>query len=134
MLVSSFGKNVYPTPVENIYLKSTKIEQIFLIGDKKEFITAIIVPSRVQIQEEFGWNDEFFDQTEITIDNPEIRDWMSEDLQLHAKELANFERIRAFSLKRTPFTIENGEVTPTMKLKRKVIEKKYEEVIGSLYQ
>lgn len=45
MLVNSYGKNIYPTPVESAYLKSPKIEQFFLIGDKREYITAIIVPS-----------------------------------------------------------------------------------------
>lgn len=134
MLVNSFGKNVYPTPVENIYLKSNKIEQIFLIGDKREYITAIIVPSKEALQEEFRLQDEFFSRAEVTIADSEIREWIDQDLQKHANELAKFERIRAFVLKRTPFTIEDGEVTPTMKLKRKVIENKYKEVIDKLYQ
>jgi long-chain acyl-CoA synthetase len=51
MLVNSYGKNVYPTPVENTYLKSPKIEQVFLIGDKREYITAIIVPAKDTLQE-----------------------------------------------------------------------------------
>ena len=50
MLVNSYGKNVYPTPVENTYLKSPKIESVFLIGDKREYITAIIVPSKEALQ------------------------------------------------------------------------------------
>src|SRR5690606_583721 len=57
MLVNSFGKNVYPTPVENIYLKSSKIEQIFLVGDKREYITAFIVPSREVLQETFNLDE-----------------------------------------------------------------------------
>ncbi|RYE18694.1 MAG: long-chain fatty acid--CoA ligase, partial [Sphingobacteriaceae bacterium] len=55
MLVNSFGKNVYPTPVENTYLKSPKIEQIFLIGDKREYITAIIIPPKDTLMETFGF-------------------------------------------------------------------------------
>jgi long-chain acyl-CoA synthetase len=42
MLVNAYGKNIYPTPVENTYLKSPKIEQVFLVGDKREYVTAII--------------------------------------------------------------------------------------------
>src|SRR5690606_34968401 len=72
MLVNSYGKNIYPTPVENIYLKSDKIEQIFLLGDKREYVTAIIVPSKERLQEAFGLGDDFFDKEEIVINDPGI--------------------------------------------------------------
>lgn len=60
ILVNSFGKNVYPTPIENAYLKSNRIEQIFLIGDKQEYLTAIIVPSMEEMKEKFGMDDNYF--------------------------------------------------------------------------
>lgn len=133
MLVNSYGKNIYPTPIENIYLKSPKIEQIFLLGDKREYVTAIIVPSRERLQESFGLREEFFERPEVTIDDQGIRDWINQDIKNLSNELAKFERIRSFVLKRTPFTIENGEITPTLKAKRKVIEKKYADLIENLY-
>src|SRR6201996_4567424 len=133
MLVNAYGKNVYPTPVENTYLKSSRIEQIFLVGDKREYITAIVVPSRETLQETFNLSDEFFNQPDLFIDNQEIVDWIGHDIKKLSNELAKFERIKNFRVKRNPFSMDEGEVTPTMKAKRKVIEKKYAAAIDELY-
>lgn len=133
MLVNAFGKNVYPTPVENTYLKSLKIESVFLIGDKKEYITAIITPGRETLQETFHLKDAFFDLPDTFIDDDQIINWIAEDVKKYSNELAKFERIKHFKVKRNPFTIEEGDITPTMKPKRKVIEKKYAEAIEEMY-
>jgi len=133
MLVNAYGKNIYPTPVENTYLKSPKIEQVFLIGDKREYITAIIVPAKETLQETFKLSNEFFEKPEVFIDEKEIVDWISQDIKKFSNELAKFERIKNFRVKRKPFSIEDGEITPTMKAKRKVIEKKYAKDIDELY-
>lgn len=133
ILVNSFGKNIYPTPVENTYLKSQKIEQIFLIGDKREYITAIVVPSKESLQETFGFTEEFFEHPDMFITNPDVISWISDDIKRLSGELSKFERIKNFKVKRTPFSIEAGEMTPSLKAKRKVIEKKYAEDINTLY-
>lgn len=133
MLVNAYGKNIYPTPVENTYLKSSRIEQVFLIGDKREYITAIIVPAREVLQETFDLSNEFFEQPAMFIEDKEIVDWVGEDIKRLSNELAKFERIKNFKVKRTPFSMDEGEVTPTMKAKRKVIEKKYADAIDQMY-
>lgn len=133
MLVNAYGKNIYPTPVENTYLKSPRIEQIFLIGDKREYITAIIVPGRETLQETFNLPDEFFEKPELFIDDKEIVDWIAQDIKRLSNELAKFERIKNFKVKRNPFSMDEGEITPTMKAKRKVIEKKYAHAIDEMY-
>lgn len=133
MLVNAFGKNIYPTPVENVYLKSRKIDALFLVGDKKEYITAIIIPSAERLQEVFGVGAAFFDVEDDFIRDQEIIDWIDKDVKRLSNELAKFERIRSFVLKRNPFSIESGELTPTLKAKRRVVEKKYAEEIAKLY-
>ena len=133
MLVNAYGKNIYPTPVENTYLKSSKIEQVFLIGDKREYITAIIVPSRETLQETFNLSNEFFEKPELFIEDKEIVDWIGQDIKRLSNELAKFERIKNFRVKRTPFSLDEGEITPTLKAKRKVIEKKYATAIDHMY-
>ncbi|HYK76063.1 MAG TPA: long-chain fatty acid--CoA ligase [Daejeonella sp.] len=133
MLVNAYGKNIYPTPVENTYLKSPKIEQLFLIGDKREYITAIIVPSKEILQETFQLDESFFQNPNPFIEDKEIVDWIKQDVHKLSTELAKFERIKNFLLKRNPFTIEAGEMTPTLKAKRKVIEKSYATAIEQLY-
>jgi long-chain acyl-CoA synthetase len=134
MIVNAYGKNVYPTPVENIYLKSLKIESIFLIGDKREYLTAIVVPNRETLQEQFKLTDAYFAQPELFIEDAEILSWINQDIRKLSNELAKFERIKNFKLKRNPFSMEEGETTPSMKLKRKVIERKYAEPINEMYK
>jgi long-chain acyl-CoA synthetase len=133
MLVNAYGKNVYPTPVENTYLKSPKIEQVFLVGDKREYITAIIVPSRESLQETFNLTNEFFEKPDLFIEDKEIVDWIAQDIRRLSNELAKFERVKSFKVKRNPFSMDEGEITPTMKAKRKVIEKKYATAIDDMY-
>ncbi|WP_295716346.1 long-chain fatty acid--CoA ligase [Mucilaginibacter sp.] len=133
MLVNAYGKNIYPTPVENTYLKSPKIEQVFLVGDKREYIAAIIVPGKETLQETFGLKNEFFERPEVFIEDKEIVDWIGQDIRKLSNELAKFERVKSFKIKRNPFSMEEGEITPTMKAKRKVIEKKYAADIDELY-
>ncbi len=133
MLVNAYGKNIYPTPVENTYMKSHKIEQIFLIGDKREYVTAIIVPARETMQEVFNLSNEFFEKPDMFIEDKEIVDWVKQDIKKLSNELAKFERIKNFKVKRVPFSIEAGEITPTLKAKRKIIEKKYAEDINEMY-
>lgn len=133
MIVNAYGKNIYPTPVENVYLKSQKIDQLFLIGDKREFVTAIIIPNRENLQETFGLPDDFFDQPHDFIFNKEIVDWMATDIKKISSDLAKFERIKNFRIKRNPFDIDQGEITPTLKVKRRVVEKKYAETINQMY-
>lgn len=134
MLVNAYGKNIYPTPVENTYLKSPKIEGVFLLGDKREYITAIIIPAKEALQEQFGFDEAFFDQPDAFIDNKEVREWLNADIRKLSNELAKFERIKNFKVKRKPFSMDEGEITPTMKPKRKVIEKKYAEAIDDMYK
>lgn len=134
MIVNAYGKNVYPTPVENIYLKSLKIESIFLIGDRREYLTAIVIPNRETLQEHFNLPDTFFTHPNIFIEDLEIIDWINEDIRKLSNELAKFERIKNFKLKRNPFSLEEGEITPTLKAKRKVIERKYAEPINEMYK
>ncbi|GAA4788013.1 AMP-dependent synthetase/ligase [Olivibacter ginsenosidimutans] len=133
MLVNAYGKNIYPTPVENTYLKSKRIEQIFLIGDGREYITAIIVPQQELLKETFNLKDSFFEQINPFIEDIAIIDWIEHDIKQLSNELAKFERIRSFKVKRKPFRIDTGELTPTLKTKRRVIEKLYAKAIEELY-
>jgi long-chain acyl-CoA synthetase len=133
ILVNSFGKNVYPTPIENTYLKSNRIEQIFLIGDNQEYLTAIIVPSREEIKEVFGFKEDYFEASDDFIREENIRKWIEEDLNKYAKDLGKFERVKHFALKRRVFSLDAGEMTPTQKIKRKIVEQKYAAEIKGMY-
>lgn len=133
IIVNSFGKNVYPTPIENAYLKSNKIEQIFLVGDKQEYLTAIIVPSKEEMKEQLNKNESYFNDPDHFIRDEEVYKWIDEDMKVVEKELGKFERVKEFIIKRRPFSLEEGETTPTQKAKRKVIEQKYAAEIRDMY-
>jgi long-chain acyl-CoA synthetase len=134
MLKTSLGKNIYPTPIENIYLQSPKIEQIFIVGDKREYITAILYPNLEEIKTHFGENRYKQSENNLILIDPEIRDWIMEDVKVLSQKLAKFERIRDFILKSEAFSVENEELTITQKQKRKFIEKKYALHIEEMYK
>jgi long-chain acyl-CoA synthetase len=133
IIVNSFGKNVYPTPIENAYLKSNKIEQIFLIGDKQEYLTAIIVPSKEEMKDVFKYNENYFAEADEFITDTTVKEWLEVDMKEYEKELGKFERVKEFIVKRRPFSLEDGEMTPTQKVKRKIVEQKYADAIKKLY-
>lgn len=133
IIVNSFGKNVYPTPIENVYLKSNRIEQIFLIGDGQEYLTALIVPSKEDMKEAFKFNEDFYNQPDDFIRDKEVIDWIDEDMKKLEVNLGKFERVKNFAVKRKPFSLEDGEMTPTQKIKRKVVETKYAAEIKNIY-
>jgi long-chain acyl-CoA synthetase len=134
MLKTSLGKNIYPTPIENNYLQSDKIEQIFIIGDKKEYVTAIIVPKENHLSDFFGLNKDFFESEDDVIMDEKIKTWIEEDIKKLSQSLSNYARIRDFVIKRKPFSIESGELTVTLKQKRKIIEERYNYWIEQMYQ
>jgi long-chain acyl-CoA synthetase len=83
--------------------------------------------------EVFKLSEEFFSKSDAFIDDNEIKDWLKGDIRKLSNELAKFERIKNFIIKRTPFSIEGGELTPSMKAKRKVVETMYADEIEKMY-
>ena len=81
----------------------------------------------------FGHGDIEFSENISLVDNEKINELMEKEVNNTQKHLAKYERVRKFLLLPSPFTIEGGEMTPTLKLKRKVIEEKYKSVIDSFY-
>lgn len=133
MLKTSLGKNIFPTPIENTYLKSDLIEQVFLIGDKQEYVTGIVVPNKEELIKQFNLTESFFQEKDAFIQDEKIVSWIEADLKKFGASLAKFEQMRNVLIKRNPFTLEDGEMTPTQKIKRKVVIEKYKEQIASLY-
>ena len=134
MLKTSLGKNIYPTPIENTYLQSDKIEQIFIIGDKREYVTAIVIPKEDALKEFYGLNGLNLEATTDVIEDASVKNWLQDDMKRLSQELSNFARVRDFMVKRKPFSVESGELTVTLKQKRKIIEENYKVWIEKLYK
>jgi len=133
MLKTSLGKNIYPTQLENVYLKSERIDQVFIIGDKREYLTAIIVPSAETMQEQIPHKMELLKSSNDFIHDEELTQWIAQDAKRLGMQMAKFERIRNFMIKREPFSIENGDMTITLKVKRKVVMDRYADEIDMMY-
>ena len=120
MIVSSGGENIAPVPIENLLLNYDEIEQVLIFGHNKPFLTAIIVPNDTLIhdtQNIFEYNSLFQD----IVNEANMR-------------LSQSKKIRKFLLTDQSFNIENGQLTPTLKMKRRVIEGEYNLKLENLYK
>ena len=105
-----------------------------LLGDKRMYLTALIVPDYDVLS---NYADEhnipYKDKKELAR-NSEIYKILEQRIQNTQKDLSNFEKVRRFTLLENPLSIENGEMTPTLKIKRKAVEERYKDLIESMYQ
>lgn len=131
---TSGGKYIAPTPIENMFLGSKYIDQFIIIGDKRMFVSALVVPDFEALKEYADANRISYNKPEELIELKQINELIEKDFTKFQKNLANYERIRKFTLLSKPFTIEDGEMTPSLKLKRKVIEERYRDLIEGMYQ
>ncbi|MFO7525523.1 MAG: long-chain fatty acid--CoA ligase, partial [Ignavibacteriaceae bacterium] len=131
---TSAGKYIAPTPIENIFLASKYIDQFILIGDRRMFLTALIVPDFDAIKEYADSNNIQYSTIEELVKDEDIYRLLEKDMDQFQKKLANFEKVRKFVMLDRPFTIESGEITPSMKVKRKFIEERYQDLIEQMYQ
>ncbi len=131
---TSGGKYVAPTPIETMFLASKFIDQFVLIGDKRMFLTALIVPDFEAIKEYADANRIQYSDVEELVKLKQIEELLEKEFSQFQKRLANYEKVRKFTLLEKPFTIEEGEVTPSLKIKRKVIEERYGHLIDDMYK
>ena len=133
LFVSSGGKNIAPQPIENIFLQSKFIDQFVLIGDARQFCTALIVPEFEILREHASSAGIRFSSEADLIHADEIRKLYFKEVEKLQQDLPPYERVRRFELLPQPLTVENGEITPTLKVKRKIVEQKYSSLIEKMY-
>ncbi len=131
---TSGGKYIAPTPIENMFLASKYIDQFVLIGDRRMFLTALVVPDFEALKEYADAHRIPYKDEKELIEMKQIYDLMENEFAQFQRRLANYERVRKFTLLEKPFQIETGEMTPSLKLKRKVIEERYRNLIEDMYK
>jgi long-chain acyl-CoA synthetase len=131
---TSGGKYIAPTPIENLFLGSKYIDQFIIIGDKRMFISALIVPDFEALKEYADAHRIAYSSNEDLIKLKQIDDMMQQEFSAFQKKLASYEKVRKFTLLNKPFTIEAGEMTPSLKLKRNIIEARYKDLIEDMYK
>ncbi len=133
MIVSKGGKNIYPGPIEDQFTTNQWIDQIMVVGEGREFLCALVVPDFEALEDYARTEGLSFADTELLLDQPEIRSLFKKRFQEYSRKAASHEKIRRFRLLSEPFTVENGLMTPTLKLRRKKIEAAYGDTIDAMY-
>lgn len=134
IIVTSGGKNIAPQPIENALVSSKYIEQSVMIGDKRKYCTAVIVLSDEAV---LRWTTENGMNSILPKDYNNmdaLRNLIREELDRLTEHSSSYEKIKSFYLAPVPFTIESGDLTPSLKVKRNVVEVKYANEIDELYK
>jgi long-chain acyl-CoA synthetase len=133
LIVNAYGKNVAPAPIENDLKSSPFIGQAVVIGDRRKFLSALLVPELDHLK---GWAQKnglaAGDVTALLADK-RVRELYAGEVEKVNSHLPGYEKIVAWDLLPQEFTLETGELTPTQKVKRRVINQKYGDVIDRLY-
>ncbi len=130
---TSGGKYVAPQPIENKMKESPFVEQMMVVGAEQKFVGALIVPSVINLKEWMLHKGIPFTTIEDAIHNPKVLDLYKELIDSFNKFFNHVEQIKKFELLPNEWTIDSGELTPTLKLKRKVIMEKYKTAFDRIY-
>ncbi|HUK14152.1 MAG TPA: long-chain fatty acid--CoA ligase [Thermoanaerobaculaceae bacterium] len=133
ILVTAGGKNIAPQPIEEQLKKSPLVENAVLFGDRKPYVVALLVPSHEALEHWVESRGLPASDLPGMIARPEVAEAYQEVVDEVNRDLARYETIKRFRLVAEPFSIAGGELTPTLKVKRRVVEKRYEAVLAQLY-
>ncbi len=133
LLVTSGGKKIAPQPIEGVIKRNPLVAEAVLLGDRRRYAAALIVPSFPALERRLkdlgrppGSREELASRADVLALYQEIIDALNRDL-------SQFERVKRIAILPTEFSIQSGELTPTLKVKRKVIEERWREAIEALY-
>lgn len=130
---TSGGKYVAPQPMENKFKESRFIEQIMVIGEGKKFPAALIVPDFSALREWAKIKGFTLEKPEDIVKDEKVIERIAQEVRHYNAEYGEWEKIKKFELLPHEFTVDSGELTPTLKFKRKYILEKYKEVIDKIY-
>ncbi len=133
MFKTSGGKYIAPQPMENKFKESVLIDQLIVVGENKNYASALIVPSFNGLKDYCKHKDIPYTGDDEMIQKPEIIEKYQREIDDLNKYFGKWEQLKQFKLLDKAWTVETGELTPTMKLKRRVIYQKYTREIEELY-
>ncbi len=134
MIVNAGGKNIYPGPIEDMFKTSPWIDQLVVVGEKRSYMAALIVPDFEALEKFAKENDIEYSEKEELIQHESVQNLYNKEIRSFSKDLASHEKLRDFRLIPNEFTVETGELTPTLKVKRRIIEDKYGHLIKDIFE
>lgn len=134
LIVTSAGKNIAPAPIEVKLTSSPFIEQVHIIGDKRNYLTALIVPNFDSLKSFLKSKNNSISDINTIVKHKDVISLYEHEIEIAMVDFAKFETIKKFTLITEPFSIEKGEMTPKMSIVRKVVENNYSEIINGMYR
>jgi len=133
LIVLAGGKKAAPQPIENALKKSPYVSLPVVLGDRHKFLVALIVPDFERLREWASSNGVDF-RPEVVDADPQIRGLFQKEIDMYNADRPHHEQVRAFALLPADLTIEDGSITPTLKVKRRILETRYHDLIDSMYR
>jgi len=133
ILINAYGKNIAPQPLEALLKSSPYVGTPVLIGDRRKYLVALIVPNFEKLEREAAGLGVDAKSREDLVNDERIKNLIQSEIDRFNQNLDRQEKIRRFALLPRDFTIEDDEITPSLKVKRKNIDKKYKQIIDQLY-
>jgi long-chain acyl-CoA synthetase len=136
MIVSRGGENIYPGPIEEAFKTQAWIDQIIVVGEDRPFLSALVVPDFESLRmraRDHGIDEASYSDAEL-IEHEDVRAAFDQIFTEYNREAIAHEKIRNFRLLAEPFTVEDGTLTPTLKLRRSVITDRYVDRIDAMYE
>jgi len=133
MIVNAGGKNIYPGPIEDLFKTSKWIDQLVVVGENQAYMAALIVPDFEVLEAWAHKQNISYSNMEKLLEYEEVKQLYKKEIRSYSQELASHEKIRDFRLLPEEFTVETGELTPTLKVKRRIIRDKYGHIIDDMF-
>ncbi|HUP63377.1 MAG TPA: long-chain fatty acid--CoA ligase [Thermoanaerobaculia bacterium] len=133
IIINAYGKNIAPQPLEALLKSSPYIGTPVLLGDRRKYLSALIVPNFEKLERDAQALGIPFSTREELVGNDRVKAMIQDEIDRFNQNLDRQEKIRRFALLPRDFSIEEDEITPSLKVKRKNIDKKYKTVIDQLY-
>jgi long-chain acyl-CoA synthetase len=134
IIVTAGGKNVAPQPIENLLKLNPYILNAVVVGDRRKFISALLVPDFEKLEKYAEFNNIPYETNSDLIKNESILNLLYGEVDRATPALASYEKIKKIGLLDRDFEIDKGEMTPSFKVKRNIIEKKYIDIIDAFYE
>jgi long-chain acyl-CoA synthetase len=133
LIVTAGGKNIAPQPIENLAKSSKFVTTAVMIGDRRPFPVMLVVPNAAQVKGWAEYNGLPDGDLELLLGLPEVRQKVEREVRMTLRDLAQFEMPKKLLLLSRDFTVESGELTPTLKVRRRIVEEHHRAAIEALY-
>ena len=133
IIVTAGGKNIAPQPIENAVKTNKYVSQAVMIGDKRKFPVMLVVPNWDNLEKWAKIKNILWTDRSQLLTMPTVHAKMEKEVQSKFAGLAQFEMPKKIALLEHDFSVDSGELTPTLKVKRRVIDRNYKSVIDGLY-